>query len=164
MNAVKIGMVTLVMTVILIGSIVIITQMDSEDKRITSSSAFPEDLLGNYQKWCEGNNGVWYDDRRCGFINEDEQRDAYIALEELQKKKMGGKYGEAICTILQIPCPENTEFIGDYSMTTGIVTYNFAGKNIQYHFKIQDQQLEFGGKRLIDGEWQRTGDTIWNFP
>ena len=77
--------------------------------------------------------------------------------ENTDTTKITGKYAEAICDIIGIPCPENTEFDGRVGENDA-VKYKYADKKSIYFFKISDQQLEFMGKKFIDGEWQVVAD------
>ncbi len=81
----------------IVGAITIfagITQMDFEDKskKVTQSPpslyedihGFSSDSLGNYQKWCEENRGVWYDGNNCGFVHHKDVLRADAILEDLK--------------------------------------------------------------------------------
>lgn len=77
--------------------------------------------------------------------------------EDAHAIKITGKYAEAICEIIAIPCPENVEFDGTVGINNS-VKYTYADKKSFYLFKIVNQQLEFMGKKLVDGEWQVVAD------
>ena len=77
--------------------------------------------------------------------------------EDSQVIKITGKYAEAICKIIEISCPENVEFNGSVGINNS-VEYQHASKKSIYFFKILNQQLEFMGKKFIDGEWQVVAD------
>ncbi len=78
-------------------------------------------------------------------------------IEDSDVIKITGKYAEAICKIIEIPCPENAEFDGSIGINDA-VEYKHASKKSIYFFKILNQQLEFMGKKFIDGEWQVVAD------
>ena len=77
--------------------------------------------------------------------------------EDSQVIKITGKYAEAICNVIETSCPESAEFDGSDGPNNSL-EYKYASKKSIYHFRILDQQLEFMGKKFVDGEWQVVAD------
>ncbi len=80
-----------------------------------------------------------------------------LVVEDSDTLKITGKYAKEICNVIETPCPENVEFDGTAGPNNS-VEYKYASKKSIYYFKILDQQLEFMGKKFVDGEWQVVAD------
>lgn len=168
------------LVVIALGIIIIVTSVglaqsnfDDQPKKVTitpktnydDSYSFSDDPIGNLQRWCEENKGVWDNDQTfCGFEHHKDALKANVVLEDLQKQKISGEHAEDICEILGISCPENPEFEGYVDLYDNYVRYNFVDKKLDYNFRIINDKLEYKGERFIGEEFYSTEGQYVKWP
>lgn len=149
------------------------SNFEGEPKKVTitpktnydDSYSFSIDPLGNHQRWCEENKGIWNnDDISCGFDHHKDALKAEVVLEDLQKQKISGKHAEDICEILVIPCPENPEFEGNVDLNNNHIHYNFVDEKLDYQFRIINDKLEYNSERFIEGELYSTEGQYVKWP
>lgn len=121
--------------------------------RYDYSHSFSDDPSGKLKEWCIENNGNWdIDDVQCGFTNKVQSMKADTDLESRTNGKVTGLHAKAICNIVQIPCPDNPEFNGSYSMNlarTYVTQYKYQ---VQYTFYFDDDDLDKLAYRICDTE------------
>ncbi len=102
------------------------------------------DSLGHWEEWCEDNNGLWFPrNNDCKYLTEESGKKAKADLDDRKNTKVGGKKALAICEIVDIPCPENPEFEGHYSLSSGrtyIHQYK-SDEHYTFYFDEIDKEL-----------------------
>ena len=138
-----------------IGALLIVfTQI--EENQWEEIEIFSSDEYGNYQTWCQQNGGEWFEDTiECKFEHVKDHAKAMSDLDYIENEKyvMTGKYADAMCQLLGIPCIEGLEFQGHFDLESNYVEYDYQSDKAEFSFRLMDGELEYKGKKFVDGKW-----------
>lgn len=115
------------------------------------SFSFNGDPLGHIEEWCEDNNGLWFPRTdSCKYLTEEAGRKAKADFKDRENPPVGGKKALAICQKVDIPCPENPEFEGHYSLHDGRTVIHQYKYDEHYVFYFDEIDKELFYKLCIE--------------
>ncbi len=123
-----------------------------------------DDSLGNWEEWCDDNNGLWFPRTdSCKYLTDEAGEKAKADLDDRKNTPVGGKKALAICQTVDIPCPENPEFKGHYSLSSGKTFVNQYKSGDRYTFYFNENDMELFYKICIEKddectEYKKIGD------
>ena len=134
-------------------------------KTYVATFDFEGDELGNYEKWCIGNDGDWLENYDCGFETSQEHKSARDELKALEDVYITGKQGHILCSLFETQCNQPHAFAATFDMRTGYVVTSHD----DYEIRIKNNVIEYAHGRIDnhsqfeDAEWitHLPSDDIW---
>jgi len=115
--------------------------------------SFNGDPLGHFEEWCEENNGLWYPKGTdCDYLTEEAGKKAKVDLDDRKNTPVGGKKALAICQTVDIPCPENPEFEGKYSLHDGRTFIHQYKSDEHYTFYFDENDIGLFYKICVENK------------
>lgn len=114
-----------------------------------------DDPLGEIEKWCEDNDGLWFPNNNdCKFIHDIDGKKAKADLESRENIKVSGSAAQRICEIINFSCPENPEFDGRYNLSSGKTHVNLYNQGTQFTFRLINDTFSYKiSTEDKSGEW-----------
>lgn len=124
-------------------------QITLEDVEILvySTHSFHKDLSGQYEIWCEENNGRWNGyDTDCDFETRVDSMKAKADLDLRQNAKVELRYAKAIFDIMELPIPDEPQIKGTFDMNlarTYVTLYKYDTQYSFYYDVFDPDRLAF---------------------
>ena len=119
------------------------------EQKIETSEHFMIFSAGNmtfHEELCLANEGWWIDyqyDSKCYFESETKHQLAESVFEEAGKTKITGEVAKKICSILDIPCPEDAKFDAWLDRDEGTAWFSYYKNQERFTFVIEDSDIRY---------------------
>lgn len=120
---------------------------------------FDGDELGNYEKWCFDNHGLFTKDSSnkvsCEFVTAEDNTRASKQLSAMKNHFVTGELAQNLCNAYQGDCSDDIRIGMKVDLRTGYMTKTEKIGEKFFEFRIQDSIIEFRPVKIPETQWTR---------
>ena len=120
---------------------------------------FDGDEMGNYEKWCFDNNGLfsknYLDKISCEFVTAEDNAQATQQLSEMENHFVTGELAQNLCNAYQDNCSDDIRIGIKVDLRTGYMMKTEKIGEKFFEFRIKDSIIEFRPVKIPETQWTR---------
>ncbi len=120
---------------------------------------FDGDELGNYEKWCFENHGLFTKDPSnkvsCEFVTAEDNARAGKQLSAMESHFVTGELAQSLCNAYQGDCGDDIRIGMKVDLRTGYMTKTEKIGEKFFEFRILDSIIEFRPVKIPETQWTR---------
>ena len=120
---------------------------------------FDGDELGNYEKWCFDNHGLFTKNPSnkvsCEFVTAEDNTRASKQLSAMENHFVTGELAQNLCNAYQGDCSDDIRIGMKVDLRTGYMMKTEKIEEKFFEFRIQDSIIEFRPVKIPETQWTR---------
>ncbi len=118
---------------------------ESHIENYSAAFEFNGDELGNYEKWCGENNGIWTQEKiACEYLTSKDHKNARRSLNTLVNVYVQDEASKQLCAFLKLNnCNEQVSFGAKFDMRTGDIIHINSVDEKSYEIRVKGDTIQY---------------------